>query len=161
MKKFKFILRDRKGNMTLFAGVLVLAMLMIFTGLFEFIRIYTIADNVRSAVQLDLESTAIQAAKDSFQSVKQYSLSSPVVTQSVLENSICSDLSLTRQSGSFKSMMSGTTKYVIASPQLSYSGGALLVLTYQFTLQVPVYYFGVQITTANIPMTVNASYQFK
>lgn len=161
MKKLKLLLSDRKGNMTLFAGVLVLAMLMIFAGLFEFVRIYTIADNVRSAVQLDLESTAVQTAKDSFGSVKQYSLSNPVVTQSVLENSICSDLSLIRQSGSFKSMMSGATKFVIASPQLSYSGGSSLVLAYQFTLQVPVYYFGVQITTANIPITVNASYQFK
>lgn len=159
--KLKTILRDKKANMTLFAGVLVLAMIMIFAGLFEFVRIYTIADNVRSAVQLDLESTAVQAAKDSFESVKQYSLSNPVVNQSVLENSICSDLSLTRQSNSFKSVMSGSTKYVIASTQLSYSGGSAYVLTYQFTLQVPVCYFGVQITTANIPMTVNASYQFK
>lgn len=159
--KLKNILRDRNGNMTLFAGVLVLALLMIFAGIFEFVRIYTIADNVRSAVQLDLESTAVQAAKDSFQSVKQYSLSNPVVTQSVLENSICSDLSLIHQGGSFKSVMSGTTKYVVESPQLSFSGGSALVLTYRFTLQVPVYYFGMQIETADIPMTINASYQFR
>jgi hypothetical protein len=161
MKKIALILRDRKGNMMIYAAVIVLALLIIFAGLFEFVRIYTIADSVRSAVQLDLESTAVQAAKDSFQSVKQYSLSNPVVTQSVLENSICSDLGLTNQGGSFKSVSGTGAKYILESPQFSFSGGSALVLTYKFTLLVPVYFLGVQIQTADIPMTINAGYQFK
>ena len=161
MKKLLYILKDRRGNMTFFAVTLVLVLSIIFAGIFEYVRVYTIANTVKTAIQRDLKSTVIQAAKDSFQSVKQYSLSSPVVSRDTLENNICSDLGLVKQGNSFNCISKKTTKFNIENPVLTYTAGSTLILTYTFSLKIPVYFIGKQIETANIPMTLNATYQFK
>jgi Flp pilus assembly protein TadG len=161
MKKLRVVFKNRKGNMSLFAGIIVLLLCIVFAGIFEYVRVYTIANTVNTTIQRDLESTVIQAAKDSFQSVKQYSLSSPIVSRTTLENCICSDLGLIKQGNTFNCVSDKVAKFIIENPELTYSSDTILTLTYTFTLQIPVYYFGVQIETVNIPMTVNATYQFK
>jgi hypothetical protein len=124
-------------------------------------RVYTVANTVQATVQRDLESSAMQAAKDSYQSVKQYSLSSPYVNQTDFEANLCSELGLAKQGNMFYCMSDKVAKFYIVNPVLTYSVTTSLNLTYTFNLQIPVFYFGKQIETANIPMTLNAAYKFK
>jgi hypothetical protein len=161
MKKLFMIIQNRKGSMTLWAAVMVLILCFIFAGVFEYVRVYTVASTVKTVVQRDLKSTAMQAARDSYQSVKQYTLTPSYVIQTDFENKLCSDLGLAKQGNMFYCMSDDDAKFYILNPVLAYSVDTSLNLTYTFNLQIPIYYFGKHITTANIPMTINASYQFK
>jgi Flp pilus assembly protein TadG len=161
MKKILLIIRNHKGNMSLWAAVMVLVLCFVFAGIFEYMRVYTVASTVETTIQRDLESSAMQAARDSYQSVKQYSLSSPYVNQTNFEVKVCSDLGLAKQGNMLYCMSENVAKFYIINPVLTYSVTTSLNLSYTFILQIPIYYFGKQVGTANISMTLNATYQFK
>jgi Flp pilus assembly protein TadG len=161
MNKLKNIFKDRKGNMSLWAVIMVLILCLVFAGVFEFMRIFTVASTVKTTIQRDLESTAMQTARDSYQSVKQYSFFSPYVNQPNFQAKICSDLGLAKQDNMLYCVSDNVAKFYIINPVLTYSVTTLLNFTYTFSLQIPVYYFGKQVGTSNIPITLNATYQFK
>jgi hypothetical protein len=161
MKKLLFIPKDRKGNMSLWAVIMVLILCLIFAGVFEYMKVYTVASTVKTAIQRDLESTAMQDARDSYQSVKQYTLSSPYVNQPDFEAKLCFDLGLAKKENMFYYVSENINEFYITNTVLTSSVTTSLILTYTFTLQIPVYYFGKQVGTANIPMILNATYQFK
>jgi Flp pilus assembly protein TadG len=161
MGKLLSIIKDRKGSMTLWSAVIVLVLCFVFAGVFEYVRVYTVANTVQTTVQRDLESTAMQAARDSYESVKQYSLSSPYVNQTDFEDNLCSELGLAKQGNLFYCMSDDVAKFYILNPTLTYSVDTSLNLTYTFTLQIPTYFMGRQITTTVIPMTVHSEYRIK
>jgi uncharacterized protein (UPF0333 family) len=101
MKNILLIIRNRKGNMSLWAVIMVLILCLVFAGIFEYMRVYTVASTVKTTIQQDLESTTMQAARDSYQSVKLYSLYSPYVNQTDFEIKVCYDLGLAKQGNIF------------------------------------------------------------
>ena len=161
MTRFIKIIKSKNGNMSFWAVVIALVICLIFEGIFEYIQVYSTASDVRTVIRRDLVSTAMQTAQDSYQSIKQYSLSSVCVNQTDFESKICSDLGLAESGNMLYHISEDADGFNILNPVLTSSIDTKLNLIYTFNLQVPVFYFGEQVGTADIPMTVNATYQFK
>lgn len=58
--KLKRVLKEKKGNAILLACVIVIALILIFTGIMEYIRLQMIAQGVRDALQTSIISVATQ-----------------------------------------------------------------------------------------------------
>ena len=156
--KIMQMLKSQRGAMHIWAAVATLVICMVFTGVFEFMSMYTTAKTVRDEAQQALDSVTMETARNIYDQLKQGDIQPVSVDSTVFEEKLCSDLRLEKSGNMYYCVVENTTRYTISEPVLTCTQNNNIYMKATFTLNIPVYFCGRQVTDAEVPVTIQSVY---
>ena len=154
-------INNKSGDMNIYAVALVMAVLIIFAGTFEYFRVLETANQIKSKTQSTLDSFTMQTAREIYDSVKQGSVTANSINSDSFLLLLKNALSANGSGNSFANSYDGATRFALNNCQVAYSISSTLNIRCTYSLQIPTYLFGNQIFAPEIPVQLHSDYQIK
>lgn len=157
--------KSQKGGSYITTIVVVFAIALLFTGFQEIFRVINVANSIKESSQMVLDSYISDMAVKVYDSVRNGTDYTPALDNDAFYEIFESELKLSKRSGSYYSLSwdkdKSNDKFVVVSPSVSFRRANSLQLKMNYTLSIPIYWFGFEVSEANINMRLRADYVIK
>ena len=151
------ILKNKKAESYVPVCVLILVIVMIFSGMFVYASAVSLIDTSRENCKVVLDSFVTQNATRIYDSIKQGNDYTEVIDAEEFRTSLKSFCTLEIENGMLYSYdTDGKELYRITEPILSFRNENELELVVNYTVSIPIWFAGTQFTSANIPIEVTS-----
>lgn len=149
------ILKNKKGEGYVSICVLILVIVMIFSGIFVYASVVSIVDMSRENCKVVLDSYVAQNATKIYHSIKQGNNYTESISTEDFIDSLTDFCTLDQTSTMLYSYDSdGNLIYLMSKPQMSFRQENKLEIVVHYTISVPIYFAGQNIDVANIPIEI-------
>ncbi len=149
------ILKSKKGESYVPVCVLILVIVMIFSGIFVYASAVSLIDTSRENSKVVLDSFVTQNATRIYDSIKQGNDYTESVNPQEFTDALCDFCTLDETASRLYSYDSeGNLKYSMTYPEMSFGQENELEIVIHYTISVPIYFAGQKIDTANVPIEI-------
>lgn len=149
------ILKNKKAESYVPVCVLILVIVMIFSGIFVYASAVSVIDTSRENCKVVLDSFVTQNATRIYDSIKQGNDYTESVNAEEFTDAFCDFCTLDETASELYSYDSeGNLTYSLTKPILSFRQENQLEIVIHYTISVPIYFAGQKIDTANVPIEI-------
>lgn len=149
------ILKNKNAETYVSVCVLILAIVMIFSGIFVYASTVSLIDTSRENSKVVLDSFVTQNATRIYDSIKQGNDYTESVNAAEFTYSLCDFCTLDETASMLYCYDSeGNLTYSMTKPQMSFRQENELEIVIRYTISVPIYFACHKIDTANVPIEI-------
>lgn len=149
------ILKSKKGESYVPVCVLILVIVMIFSGIFVYASAVSVIDTSRENSKVVLDSFVTQNATRIYDSIKQGNDYTESVNAEEFTDALCDFCTLDETASELYSYDSeGNLTYSLTKPILSFRQENQLEIVVRYTISIPIIFAGQKIDTANVPVEI-------
>lgn len=149
------ILESKKGESYVPVCVLILVIVMIFSGIFVYASAVSVIDTSRENCKVVLDSFVTQNATRIYDSIKQGNDYTESVNAEEFTDAFCDFCTLDETASELYSYDSeGNLTYSLTKPIMSFRQENQLEIVVRYTISVPIIFAGQKIDTANVPVEI-------
>ena len=151
------ILKNKNAETYVSVCVLILAIVMIFSGIFVYASTVSLIDTSRENSKVVLDSFVTQNSTEIYNSIKQGNDYTEAIDAEEFRTSLISFCTLEIENGMLYSYdADGKELYRITEPILTFRNENELELVVTYTISIPMWFAGTQFASANIPIEVTS-----
>lgn len=151
------VLKSKRGEGYILPCVFILIFSMIFAIVFMYISAVSMVNIMKENTKVVLDSFITQNATEIYSSIKQGNDYIEDVDSEEFRTSLISFCTFEERNGKLYSIdENGTEKFHISEPVITFQQEHELELMVSYTMSIPIYFAGANVTTASIPMQISS-----